>query len=193
MKAIPARFTPAARFLGVAALLYAIVACTKAPGELRPLARGAMAKLTVTDHPAPAPAIPFLDAAGRRHTIAEFRGRVVVVNIWANWCAPCKLEIPSLAKLQARYAAAPVKVVPVSVGQGEDETAGRGFIARNPPLVFYTEPTFRLAYAFSPTIQDMPTTILYDRRGRERARLVGGADWSGKDAAAVIDALLAEK
>lgn len=150
-----------------------------------------MAKLKVTEHPAPAPTIPFADAAGRMHTIGEFKGKVTLVNVWANWCAPCKVEIPSLAKLQASYAGKPVAVVPVSVGQGADETAGRAFIARNPPLTFYTEPSFRLAYAFKPPIEDMPTTILYDAAGRERARLMGGADWSGKDAHAVIDALLA--
>ena len=93
---------------------------------------------------------PSHDAAGRPHTLAEFKGKVVLVNLWANWCAPCKLEIPSLAKLQAAYAGKPLAVVPISLGKGEDETAGRAFIASNPPLAFYSDPSYRLAYAFPP-------------------------------------------
>lgn len=186
----------AARFIALAALaglLYGIAGCAKTPGDLRPLAKGAMAKLTVSARAAPAPRVAFADGAGGSHTLAEFKGRVTLVNLWANWCAPCKLEIPSLARLQSAYAVRRVAVVAVSLGKGEDETAGRAFIARNAPLAFYSDPGYRLPYAFQPVIQDVPTTILYDRRGRERARLAGGADWSGADARALVDALLAEK
>jgi len=179
--------------LGVAALLYAIPGCSKSPGDLGGLARGAMAKLVLTKKASPPPATPFADASGRRHTLAEFKGKVTLVNVWANWCAPCKAEIPSLAKLQSRYAGRPLAVVAVSVGKDEDETAGRAFIAANPPLTFYSEPTYTLVSAFAPPIEGMPTTVLYDRAGRERGRVTGGADWSGPDARAVIDALIAEK
>ena len=185
-----------ARLLGLAAmaaLLYGIGGCAKTPGDLRALAKGAMVKLAVTDKAAAAPPAPFADAAGRPHTLAELKGKVVLVNLWANWCAPCKLEIPSLAKLQTAYATAPVAVVAVSLGKGEDEIAGRAFIARNPPLVFYSDPTYQLPYAFRPPIEDLPTTIIFDRRGRERATLAGGADWSSARARAVVDSLLAEK
>jgi thiol-disulfide isomerase/thioredoxin len=175
------------------ALLYALAACSNPPGDLRPLAKGAMARLVVTDKPAPAPDTPFKDADGLPHTLAEFKGKVAIVNVWANWCAPCKEEIPSLARMQSAYAGKPVAVVPVSVGKGDDETAGHAFIDRNPPLTFYTEPTYALTFAFNPAVDGMPTTILYDRKGRERARLAGGADWSGPDARALVDSLLAEK
>ena len=152
-----------------------------------------MAKLVVIDKPAIAPSSPFADAAGRSHNLAEFKGKVVLVNLWANWCAPCKIEIPSLAKLQAAYAGAPVAVVAVSLGKGDDETAGRAFIGRNPPLVFYSDPGYGLPFAFKPPVENLPTTIILDRRGRERAILAGGADWSGEQAHSVIDSLLAEK
>jgi len=187
---------PAARLAvlgGVAALLYGLAGCSNTPGDLKSLAKGAMAQLKVSGHPAAAPPTPFGDATGKPHTLAEFKGKVAVVNVWANWCAPCKAEIPSLAKLATAYAGKPVAIVPISVGKGEDETAGHAFIDRNPPLTFYTEPTYSLTYAFKPVVQDMPTTIIYDRKGVERARLAGGADWSGPDAKAVVDALLAEK
>jgi thiol-disulfide isomerase/thioredoxin len=194
------RIHPAARLVvmgGALALLYGLGGCSNQPpsagAALKSAAKGEMKKLAISDHPAPAPTTPFKDAQGQSHTLAEFKGRVAVVNVWANWCAPCKAEIPSLAKLAAAYAGQPVAVVPVSVGKGEDETAGHAFIDRNAPLTFYSEPTYSLTYAFKPVVEDMPTTILYDRKGVERARLAGGADWSGPDAKALIDTLVAEK
>jgi len=178
---------------GALALLYALTGCSNPARGLKDLATGSMAKLEVSASPAPAPATPFKDALGRSHTLADFKGKVAIVNVWANWCAPCKEEIPSLAKLAIAYEGRAVAIVPISVGKGDDEAKGQAFIARNPPLVFYTEPTYQMAFAFRPVVQDMPTTILYDRHGVERARLMGGADWSSADARAVIDALLAEK
>ncbi len=150
-----------------------------------------MAKLVLTDHPPPAPLTVFRDAEGKAHTLAEFKGKAVILNLWANWCAPCKQEIPSLARLATAYRGKPLAIVPVSVGKGDDEAAGRAFIGRNPPLGFYTEPTYTLAYALRPPVDEMPTTVIYDRRGVERARLAGGADWSSPEAKAVVDALIA--
>jgi thiol-disulfide isomerase/thioredoxin len=186
--AAPRRRLAQAAIAGV--VLYALAGCSNSSGDLASLAKGQMAKLQVTKSPAPAPTTVFKDAAGHPHTLAEFKGKVLIVNIWANWCAPCKEEIPSLAKLQTEFAGKPVIVVPVSVGKGDDETQGQAFIARNPPLPFYTEPTYAMAFAFKPVVEGMPTTILYDANGVEKARLVGGADWSGPDARRVVDALL---
>src|SRR6266851_3293182 len=153
---------------GAAALLYALAGCSNPPADLKSLAVGAMSKLKVTDRAAPQPNAGFTDAAGKSRSLADFRGKVAVVNLWANWCAPCKAEIPSLAKLAVAYAGKPVAVVPISVGKGDDEAAGRAFIGRNPPLAFYSEPTYTLAFAFRPPVEDMPTTLLYDRHGVER-------------------------
>lgn len=175
------------------ALLYGLAGCSNKPGDLKPLAHGAMAKLTATTGPAPEPETVFKDAAGKPHTLAEFKGKVLVLNLWANWCAPCKEEIPSLAKLQTAFAGKPVQVVAVSLGQGKDEALGAAFLARNPPLAFYTEPTDNFSFAFKPVVEAMPTTILYDAKGVEKGRLAGGADWSGPDAKAVIQSLLDEK
>ncbi|MBA3811672.1 MAG: TlpA family protein disulfide reductase [Caulobacteraceae bacterium] len=186
----PARL---AALAAVSAILCAAAGCSNSPGDLKPLAKGAMTKLEISRRPVPAPATAFADAAGKTHTLAEFKGKVAVVNLWANWCAPCKAEIPSLAKLETAYSGKAVAVVPISLGKGPDEAAGHAFIDRNPPLSFYTEPSYALAFALKPPVENMPTTILYDRKGVERARLAGGADWSSREARAVIDSLLAEK
>ena len=175
------------------ALLYAAAGCSKPAGDLHALATGPMAGLKITEHAPPAPAAPFKDADGGSHTLAEFKGRVTIVNFWANWCPPCKAEIPSLAALATAEAGQPLAIVPISVGKNEDETAGRAFIAKNPPLKFYTEPTYHLAFAFNPPIGDMPTTVIFDKHGVERARLAGGANWASPEARAVIQALIAEK
>jgi thiol-disulfide isomerase/thioredoxin len=175
----------------LAALLYGLTACSNTPPRLADTAKGAMAKLELTTAPAPEPTTVFKDAAGKAHTLPEFKGKVLIVNIWANWCAPCKAEIPSLAKLAAAFAGKDVVVLPVSVGKGADEALGAAFIAKTPPLAFYTDPTYAIAFAFSPPAEGMPTTVLYDAKGVERARLTGGADWSGPDAHRVVQALLA--
>jgi len=90
---------------GTLALLYAVSGCSKPGGDLGALATGAMAALKPTSHPEPPPTIPFKDAAGALHTLAEFKGRVTLVNLWANWCPPCKAEIPSLAALAKSHGA----------------------------------------------------------------------------------------
>jgi thiol-disulfide isomerase/thioredoxin len=174
------------------ALLYAVAGCSKPGGDLRSLAKGPMAALKVSDHPAAQPTVPFQDGKGAAHTLAEFKGEVTVVNFWANWCPPCKAEIPSLASLAAAEAGKPLAIIPISVGKNEDETAGAAFIARNRPLSFYTEPSYRLAYAFVPPVGDMPTTVIFDKHGIERARLPGGANWASPEARAVVETLMAE-
>ncbi len=177
---------------GVGVLLYGLTGCSNQPHGLKDLATGPMARMTVTENPQPAPATPFTDLAGRPHTLAEFKGKVAIVNVWAKWCAPCVMEIPSLARLQAAYAGKPVVVVPVDLDKDEDIGPAKAFIAKNAPLAYYSEPTYALPYALKPSVQDMPTTIIYDKKGVERARLAGGADWSSPEAHAVIDAILKE-
>ena len=117
---------------------------------------------------------------------------MVVVNLWATWCAPCVTEMPTLARLQAAYRGR-ILVAPVSMDTAKDREKARAFIAQYPPLGFYQDPKATLVFAVTPPAEGLPTTILYGRHGRERARMSGGADWSGADAHAVVEALLAEK
>lgn len=174
---------------GAAAALYVIPGCSSKPGGLKDLAQGEMKTLAVEAQPSPAPQVPFTDAAGKPHTLAEFKGKVVVLNLWATWCGPCVAEMPTLAKLSAATAGQPVAVVPVSLDSPDDRANAEAFIAKRPPLTFYAEPKYALAYAFKPSVQGLPTTVLIDPAGNVRARLSGGADWSGPDAQKVIQAL----
>jgi thiol-disulfide isomerase/thioredoxin len=183
-----------AALFGVAAVLYIIVQASFKPAledDISALAKGEMRKLTVPAEATAAPANTFYDAAGKPLRIADFKGKVLVLNLWATWCAPCVMEMPTLAKLQAAYAGKPVVVAPVSVDTAAKLDQAKLFIAGHPPLAFYNDPQMKLPFALKPPAAGMPTTIIYGPDGRERARVSGEADWSGPDARAVIDKLLA--
>lgn len=180
--------------LGVAAVLYVIVGALGKPKpslSLASLAHGEMAKLSVTDKDKgpPPPDSGFIDAQGKTIHLADLKGPVMIVNLWATWCAPCRQEMPTLAKLQAAYPGR-VLIVPVAEDQPQDRDKARDFIGQYPSLPFYQDPKLAMTFALSPPAEGLPTTIIYDRSGHERARLSGGADWNSPDARAVIEALL---
>jgi len=179
---------------GVAAVLYIIVQASIKPAQdasLKAFAHGEMRKLVAPMETTGAPPNVFYDAAGKPLRVADFKGKVVVLNLWATWCAPCVAEMPTLAKLAGEYAGKPVAVVPVSVDTPAEVDKARQFIARHAPLSFYSDPQMKLPFALKPQAAGMPTTVIYGADGLERARLSGGADWSGADARAVIDHVIA--
>lgn len=179
--------------IGAAAVLYVIGAASfkpKAQADLSDLRTGALEKLVVAKTPTPAPGVTFTDAGGKSLTLADFKGQVVVMNLWASWCAPCKEEMPTLARLQGAYAVQPVKVVAISVDRDEDLNLAQAMIAANPPLTLYRDPGYRMAFSLQPRAEGFPTTVIFDREGRERARLSGGADWSSPQARELVERLL---
>jgi thiol-disulfide isomerase/thioredoxin len=176
--------------LVVLGVLYGAIAVVFKPQrELKSLATGHMAKMTVEKRDEPGPEVAFKDASGKLMHASDFKGQVVVMNIWATWCGPCKVEMPTLARLQAAYAGKPVKVVAVSTDVPEDAAKARAFIAAHAPLAYY-QGTPALAFKVKPQILGYPTTLLIDKQGRERARVPADADWSSPEAKAVIDRLL---
>jgi thiol-disulfide isomerase/thioredoxin len=181
--------------VGVAAVVYIIAQSSITPRQesgLKGVAKGEMAKLALPVEASAAPVETFLDAEGKPVRIADFKGKVVVMNIWATWCGPCVLEMPTLARLAAEYQGKPVAVVAVAMDGDREADKARAFITRNAPLAFYRDPKLKLPYALKPPSAVMPTTVIYDKTGAEKGRIQGPADWSGKDAKAVIDKLLAE-
>lgn len=152
-------------------------------------ARGSLRALQVSAERTRAPANAFADPVGRPVRIADLPGEVRIVNLWATNCAPCKLEMPTLAALARAYPDR-VSVTPISLDPVGRTQEARAFIAAHPPLPFHQDPSFAIAFALK--AQGMPTTVIYDRQGRERARLAGAAEWNGPEARALLDALLAE-
>lgn len=146
-------------------------------------------KLQLATQPTPAPDYTFYNSAGKAMKIADLKGKVVVMNIWATWCAPCVAEMPTLARLQAAYAGKDVEVVAVSIDSETSATKARLFIAGHDPLKFYHDREMKLPFKIN--APGAPTTVIYGRDGLEKARVAGEADWSGPEARALIDKVLA--
>lgn len=185
---------------GAAALLYANpglfdkgpAAAPAGHGDLDRYAVGSLARLETPTAPTPAPAYVFRTADGAEARLSDFRGQVVVLNVWAMWCAPCRTEMPTLARLAELYAVTDLVVLPVNVDSTAEGLAeARSFIDAHAPLPLYSDPRFQLPFEL-PGKGKMPQTVLLDREGRIRANLSGEADWAGPEARALIDALLAE-
>jgi thiol-disulfide isomerase/thioredoxin len=182
--------------MGGAALLYAkpgLIFKGDDSAALAPLATGALEKLVTPARTESAPDYVFKAPDGSDARLSDFRGKVVVVNVWAMWCAPCRAEMPTLAALAKAYEGRDVTVVTIDVDHEPGQIAAAGpFLQANAPLPFYRDPKFQLPFEL-PGKGGMPQTVLLDRQGRIRAHLTGGADWSSPEARALIDALLAEK
>jgi thiol-disulfide isomerase/thioredoxin len=186
--------------IGGAALLYANPGVVhraaarqpEAKSELARFATGSIARLETPAALATAPDYVFKDRDGAPAKLSDFRGKVVVVNLWAMWCAPCRTEMPTLAQLAKDYAGRDVVVLPINVDATEDALAdARNFIDVNDPLPLYSDLKFQLPFEL-PGKGKMPQTVILDRQGRIRAHMSGEADWASPEAKALIDALLAE-
>jgi thiol-disulfide isomerase/thioredoxin len=184
-----------AALLGVAAVLYIIAQASTKTAQVTPSGPAAAAgksdfasKVSRPEAPTPAPDYAFRDAAGKPVKIADLKGKVVVLNIWATWCAPCKIEMPTLAKLAQAYAGKPVEVVVVSIDKPEDAAKARLFIAQNAPLEFYHDGEMKLP--FKANVPGFPTTIIYGKDGAEAVRVAGEADWSAPEPRALVDEVL---
>lgn len=123
------------------------------------------------------PALEFVDGAGRPRSLADFRGGVVVLNLWATWCTPCREEMPTLDALQAALGGPRFEVVALSVDR---EGAGvvRGFFDELgiEHLEVYVDTGMRAPGKLG--VPGLPTTLVIDPEGREVARLIGPADWN---------------
>jgi thiol-disulfide isomerase/thioredoxin len=136
------------------------------------------ARFTLKDDPQPAPGVAFTDRDGARVSLADFKGRVVLVNFWATWCAPCVEEMPTLDALEADLGSAAFTVLAVSEDMGGLETV-EPFLRDKldlQTLEIYLDDKGALAQAFG--VRGMPTTYLVDAKGRVVGGLEGPADWN---------------
>ena len=170
------------------AVLYTAFAFGANAGSLEGLLVGDMKKLALVE-PAAIPEAVLLDAAEAEHSLAEYRGKWVVLNFWATWCAPCRAEMPSLQRLAE--AMPEIAVVPVATGRNAVPQIGKFYEeAGVTTLPVLRDPKSGLARAMG--VLGLPVTVILDPEGREVARLIGDAEWDSAAAQAVLRALMAE-
>ncbi len=178
---------------GIGAFLYLLFSASSKPDPQggNALARGEMSALQVLEAAPPLPTQVLTTADGGETTLAAYEGEVILVNLWATWCAPCMTEMPTLAELQRRFEGR-MQVVPVNLDATADAAKAQAELARmsEGALPFLTDPSRKIMWEAQS--RGMPTTILYGRDGVEIARLTGEADWASDDAVALIESALAE-
>jgi thiol-disulfide isomerase/thioredoxin len=133
-----------------------------------------------------APALTLTDLAGRTHTLADHRGRVVLVNFWATWCEPCREELASIGKLQQQLAGRPFEVV--LVNYGESRTRVVDFATRE-RIGFHVllDPNREAPRAWR--VRVLPTSFLVDPDGQVRYSVLGEIDWATADSANIVRSL----
>lgn len=131
-----------------------------------------------------APDVTFEDPQGRPVTMAAFRGRPVLVNLWATWCGPCVIEMPSLDRLAAREGDN-LQVLALSQDMEGRQKVTDFFAARRfAELEPYLDP--RLDFMMTLRVETLPTTILYDAEGKEVWRMTGRSEWDDERAARLL-------
>mgnify|MGYP000340819286 CR=1 FL=1 len=175
-------FFPVAVFLAVVAALAAGPSGgVMAKGDFA----GSYAKFIHAARPVNAPDVPFFDANGKKYTLTDFRGKVVLVNIWATWCPACIVEMPQLDRLQARLGGKDFMVLTLSQDGGGIPVVKRFLKKRNlANLPIFIDRNRRLGKAFNQDL--LPTTILLDAEGRERGRIIGPVEWDSPKTLAFI-------
>ena len=173
-------------------------ACARAvatAGRIAPLAHGEVAALAVAHTPFRVPDLAFKDAGGHERMLSAWRGRTVLLNLWATWCVPCRREMPALDALENDLGGPNFEVVAVNIDTRDPEK----------PLAFLKEAgVAHLAYysdQSAKVFQDlklagkafgMPTTLLIDGSGCEIGEMAGPAEWASADGVKLVSAALAE-
>jgi len=134
------------------------------------------------------PDLAFEDGSGVSHTLAEFKGRIVLLNIWATWCPPCREEMPSLDRLQGKLGSEDFIVVPLSIDRGGTDVVEAFYreIGVENLGVFVGRPSVAPQLG----VAGIPATLLIARSGKEVGRLIGPAEWDSQEVLDLIAPLL---
>ena len=142
--------------------------------------------------PAPVPELQFTDGEGKPQTLADFRGKVALLNIWATWCLPCRKEMPTLDRLQATLGGADFEVVALSIDRGGAEVVKKFYTDIGiQHLSIHIDSSGKAGFALATA--GLPTTLLIDRQGQELGRLIGPAEWDAPDMVAFLKSIIARK
>lgn len=133
----------------------------------------------------PAPTLRLMDIDEKRVDLAQYKGRVVLVNFWATWCPPCRKEFPSLARVKKLFKPAQFEVLAVNVGEDPDSVFSFTGLTEF-PVLFDRDSKAMAAWS----VRGLPTTFLVDRQGRLAFRATGGREFDDPEIVAAIRSLL---
>ncbi|MER8530582.1 TlpA disulfide reductase family protein [Mesorhizobium sp. M0814] len=146
----------------------------------------------VHEAPVPVPEISFEDGNGKPKMLADFHGKVVLLNVWATWCAPCRKEMPTLDRLQAKLGGPDFEVVALSMDRAGPEIVKKFFADIGiKHLALNIDVSGRAMFAIGSV--GLPATLLVDRDGKEIGRLIGPAEWDAPDMVDFIRSRIAAK
>jgi thiol-disulfide isomerase/thioredoxin len=169
----------------VSAILAISGPVARAEGEKCVPKQGEIGQFQATSPPRPAPGEAFFDANDKARTFADYRGKGLIVNFWATWCAPCVKEMPSLDRLNAQLKADGIEVLTLSADRGGVPIV-RPFYEKNQlktlPILIDKETNVIRALG----VKGLPTTVLIDREGQEIGRVIGIAEWDSPKAVAFL-------
>jgi len=158
--------------------------------SLQRFAKGGLKKLQVLDSPPAQPEMTFKAVDGTDISLKDFRGQIVLLNIWATWCAPCVAEIPSLDRLQADRGSEDFVVVTISMDRHIDDAKAFFDTANINALTLYHDPTYSISAKVG--VDGIPISIFYSPSGKEIARIPGDVNWQSAETTALLDAVLSK-
>jgi thiol-disulfide isomerase/thioredoxin len=161
--------------------------------KIAPFAKGEVAAVTPAARPLLVPDLTFQDATGAQKKLSDWRGRTILLNLWATWCVPCRKEMPALDELQAKLGGDDFQVVAVNIDTRdldkpktwlkEAGIKSLGYFSDEKAKIFQDLKLIGKAFG-------MPTTILIDKAGCEIGTIAGPAEWASDDAVRLIRAAL---
>jgi thiol-disulfide isomerase/thioredoxin len=161
--------------------------------KIAPLAHGEVAALTMATAPLRLPDLAFDDANGQPRKLSDWRGRMVLVNLWATWCVPCRKEMPALDELQAKLGGADFEVVAINIDTRDPEKP-KNFLkeANLTRLGYFSDQKAKVFQDLKAVGRalGMPTSVLVDAQGCEIATIAGPAEWASDDAIKLIKAAM---
>lgn len=178
-------------------LLIAVIACVfviiqscsiEQSPSLQRFAKGGLKKLQVLDPPPAQPQMTFKTADGGDISLSDFRGKTVLLNVWATWCVPCVAEIPSLDTLQAQKGSPNFVVITISMDRHIDDAKAFFDKANINDLTLYHDPTYGISAKVG--VEGIPISIFYNPNGKEIVRIPGDVNWQSAETNALLDAVL---
>ena len=175
--------------IAVFAIFFVLVqSCSHKKEDLHRFAKDSLKKLEVLSPPPAQPNLALKTIEGADIHLKDFRGKVILLNVWATWCAPCVKEMPSLESFQGEYGSDQFEVVAVSMDI--EAVDAESFYATHEftNLKFYHDPSLGISGMLG--VGGLPISVFYDKQGREIVRISGPVEWQSAEVKALMDSLL---